>query len=78
MNTARRAIADTVNSLSVECVITYRGAYLGMPRLHCETVCAHAWPILIVYTRALVCVCVNVCSVSATVNCEYFIVKYFG
>ena len=58
MNTARRAIADAVNSLSVECVINYCGAYLGMRRLHCETVCAHAWPILIVYTRALVCVCV--------------------
>ena len=56
MNTARRAIADAVNSLSVECVINYRGAYLGMARLHCETVCAHAWPILIVYTRVLACV----------------------
>ena len=35
-------------------VIIYCDAYLGMPRLHCELVCAHVWPTHIVCTRAMV------------------------
>ena len=48
-------IEVTVNTLS-QCV-TNCGTYLAMHRLHCEIVCAHVWPIHIVYTRATACIC---------------------